>query len=174
MKNKCKMSLMLGMLLLFSNHANAILIENFAVTSQAYSWSENMDQAVQNELGSDYQLADWSQILQYFNEGNDVTAFTNLVGVSRLWVSLYDTEFYTSNRHYFINFSNHSTPSGFLVHQHIDNHLIDLGSWWNSRPILAYTSSTTRNGVPEPATILLMFIGLLAASVFKSKCINES
>ncbi len=166
MKRNTNNFLFLGALLLFSSHANAILIDNFAVTSQAYSWNTDMDLAVQSELGTDYQLADWSQILQYFNEGNDATAFTDLIGASRLWVSLNDNEFYSSNRHYFINFSNHSTPSGFLAHAHIDNHLIDLGSWWNSRPVLAYTSNIN---VPEPASIALMFVGLLGIVMFKRR-----
>ncbi len=138
--------------------AEAISIDNFAVSSEAYSVFGNTDATIDSIFGNDYRLADWNDIVQYYNEGNDMTDFTSLIP-GRTMVSLNGSEFWTSNRHYFINISNHSTPSGFLVHASLDNHLIDLGSWYNDRFILAYTD--TPDPVPEPATMLLVGTGIV-------------
>ncbi len=92
-----------------------------------------------------------------YNEGNNMDDFTSIIP-GRTMVSLNGNEFWSPNRHYFINISNHSTPSGFLVHASLDNHLIDLGSWYNDRFILAYTD--TPNLVPVPAAVWLFGSGL--------------
>ncbi len=140
-----------------SSFGGLVSIDNFAFTEEAYSYNTDMNAAVEASLGEDYRLADWRDIVNYYNEGNDMDYFTDLIGSARMWVSRYGSEFASPDRHYFVNYSNHSTPSGFLVHDHIDNHLIDLGSWWNSRPILAYTD----NPIPEPFTLSLLSFGSL-------------
>jgi len=142
---------------LASSEGSIISIDNFAFTPNSYSYNADMPEIIKTTLGENYRLADWSDIVGYHNEGNDMNLFTDLIGSTRMWVSRYGNEFASTSRHYFINISNHSTPSGFLVHDHIDNHLIDLGSWWNSRPILAYTDTP----IPEPTTLCMLGLGSL-------------
>ena len=160
MKRFVKVSL--SMLLLFfvapiNVHAS---LANFAITNQGYSYNADMESIIDAEFGSNYRLADWTAVVTYYSEGNDMDQFFDLLldgGGNSAWVSRNGSEFYSSWRHYFINLSNHNTPSGFLVHDHIDNHLIDLGSWENSRPILAYTD----NPVPIPGAMWLLSTSLI-------------
>ena len=133
--------------------SEASTINNFAISTDTYSVFGDTEAIIDNLFGEDYRLADWNDIVEYYNEGNDMEAFTSLI-LGRTMVSRNGDEFWSSNRHYFINISNHNTPSGFLVHAHIDNHLIDLGSWYNDRYILAYTD----NPVPIPAQVTFHFL----------------
>jgi hypothetical protein len=89
---------------------------------------------VQNEFGSNYTIADWNDIKAL--EGQvDFEDWSNFIGISGANKSLMVTKngqhFYNSSRHYFISRHDHNTPSGYLVHDHIDNHFIDLGSWYD-------------------------------------------
>ena len=131
-------------------------ISNFAVSSGTYSIYSDVEPIIDNLFGTEYRLADWTDILDYYQQGNDMQLFTDMIP-GRTMVSYYGNRFWSSDRHYFINISNHNTPSGFLVHAHIDNHLIDLGSWYNDRYILAYTD--TPNTIPVPGALLLGLLG---------------
>jgi hypothetical protein len=149
MKHNMDIYLAIGSFMLFSAYADAvdiynpgsITINNFAVTDGYYSSYSDINSAVQDSLGSGYRIADWIQVEQYFNEGNSADEFIALMGGNNLWVSRNGSEFYSGNRRYFIHFSDHNTPPNFLVHDTIDNNLIDLGSWWGAMPVLVYTSS---------------------------------
>jgi len=149
-------------------NAGALTVTNFAVTPSSYAWNSDMTTAVSSVFGDQYRLADWSDLVQYYNEGNDMTPLLNLLRPTRNWVSLNGSEIYSGDRHYFVNVSDHSTPGGFLVHADIDNHLLDLGSWFNPRPILAFTA------VPEPTSLALILGLALPLFAFRLCRVHES
>jgi len=142
---------------LLSVNAKCATINNFAVSTETYSIYSDVEGIVDNLFGLDYRLADWNDIVGYYQEGNNMSLFTNMIP-GRTMVSYNGEEFYSSDRHYFINISDHNTPSDFLVHAHIDDHLIDLGSWNNDRYILAYTE----NPVPIPGALWLFGSGFIS------------
>jgi hypothetical protein len=128
----------------------------FAATSSSVAHNADMEAAVIAELGPQYRVADWNDIVSYYDSGSDMSLLTEVI-TSRMWVYRNGAKYYSSSRHYFINLSNHSTPSGFLVHAHIDNHLIDLGSWDNPRRVLAYTDSSVRSASSSWGRIKTLF-----------------
>jgi hypothetical protein len=97
-----------------------------------------MQTTVQTEFGPTAQVADWSQLQAYTGQ---IAAFCDSIGLANgqgAWVLRNGNSFYSSERHYFVERHNGTVPSGWLVHDTIDNNTLDLGSWWNSRRILAY------------------------------------
>jgi len=102
--------------------------------------SKNWDQAVQNEFGSDYKVADWNDLVSYYNK-NGAASFTLLMdglGVKTTAAAVYwnGQKLYGGWRAYFIEWHNHNKPGYFWAHDNIDNYLVSLGSWTGARPIL--------------------------------------
>lgn len=149
-------------------YGDLVGISNFAVSSDTYSVYSDVETIIDSLFGEQYRLADWTDILAYHDQGNDMQAFADMIP-SRTMLSYHGDRFWTADRHYFINISNHNTPAGFLVHGQIDNHLIDLGSWWNPRRILAYTDAPAVT-VPVPGAFLLGALGLGFARWRLKKC----
>ncbi len=131
---------------------------NFKLTSSTYPESADMNKACKDEFGPEWRLADWNDLKNFYNNGGDLTALLDYLGMKyypdRLqgdsaWVSVNGEEFYSSGRHYFIARHDHETsflcqygrwPGGacFLEHDQLDNHLISLGSWYGEIPVLCY------------------------------------
>lgn len=108
-------------------------LNEFKITLYKYSETENLEQAVLNEFGNNYRIADWNDIKNL--EGNvNLENWADNLGISgdtkSLMVVRNGEHFYSGNRHYFIARHDHTVPSGFLVHANVDNHFIDLGSWY--------------------------------------------
>jgi len=113
---------------------------DFRVTASAYDENSNWDQAVQNEFGSDYRVADWNDLVSYYNK-NGAASFTLLMdglGVKTTAAAVYwnGQKLYGGWRAYFIEWHNHNKPGYFWAHDNIDNYLVSLGSWTGARPIL--------------------------------------
>ena len=104
----------------------------FRVTQGKYGDIENVEEIVESEVGADYRLADWQDLLAHKEE---ITEFIQEIGM----LEGADNSFKVSNegkrlwgdtlRHYFVSRLNHNKPSYYLAHDHIDNYLIALGSW---------------------------------------------
>ena len=105
----------------------------FKITLNKYSETEDLEQAVRNEFGNNYAIADWYDVKAVAGSSN-IEEWANTIGITgdnkSMMVTVNGAHFYNGNRHYFISRHDHVTPSGFLVHDHIDNHFIDLGSWY--------------------------------------------
>lgn len=136
--------------------------DNFKVTSGSYSETDNNNTACQTEFGDTYRLADWNDVVDYYNAGKSMSDFfTNLgmpapgeSGARSLQVARDGNEIYSGSRHYFITRHDHNKPGYYLSHANIDNHLIDLGSWNGARPALCFTesdSNTYKVGDTGPA-----------------------
>lgn len=122
----------------------AIDLNNFAITVGTYSETDNLEQAVLDEFGANYRIADWNDIVAYHDAGGNAVdfeaAFTNGAMIT------YNGEhWYNSYRHYFYTISHRpgQTPhDGYLSHANIDNHEFDLGSWYGlDYHILVYTDN---------------------------------
>lgn len=118
-----------------------IVYRNFGITGQKYPFDANWDEIVFKVFGPEYRVADWQDIVDYFSTGEDILDIFDGLFLneykSEAFIKLYGDSSYNSGRAYYISRHNHNKPSGYMTHQTIDNHLIDLGSWTGERPILA-------------------------------------
>lgn len=134
--------------LLSPGSAHSVSLANFKATEATHSEKENLEQIVKNELGMKYRLADWNDIIRFYNDGGNVQAFENTFGTQGL-LTWNGQRFWTGgeNRHFFYQISHRpgETPyDSFLSHANIGNHQWDLGSWYGlNQKILGYTDRPT-------------------------------
>jgi PKD repeat protein len=106
--------------------------DGFAITANKYLPTENLVQAVKNELGNDYVIADWND-LKIYAQTHNIENWADQIGITdqnvNCWVLKSGQGFWNEGRHYFIERHDHNPPAFFLVHDDIDDHFIDLGSW---------------------------------------------
>jgi hypothetical protein len=112
------------------------------LTIEKYHETENIESACGLDLGSMWQTADWNDILAYSQAGNSIEVFVSALALTEnniYWVTYNGEGWYSGQRHYYIEFHNHNLPNGFFSHADIDNHYIDLGSWYGlEAEILCY------------------------------------
>ena len=98
------------------------------------------DRECKLQLGGEYRLADWNDLKEYYAAGGSIPELisglnwkdenTTDVGVRHPKVSKDGNERWGgSRRHYFVSRHDHVRPGYFLVHDHIDNYHLSLGSW---------------------------------------------
>ena len=119
----------------------------FKVTVGEYSETADLDQAIKNEYGDDYRLADWNDVLAY---SNDIQSWASSIGMEHgdsYLISRDGNCFWSGRRHYFMTRHDHNCPGSFLVHDDIENHFIDLGSWYNLEMHVLCIKTTT---LPPP------------------------
>ena len=118
-----------------SGNKDYILYGNFGITKESYEADSNWDQIVQNTFGSGYRVADWNDLVQYYNTYGEDAFIQLLDGLqlskykSTAWLKYNGQRKQNDYRYYFLERHNHNVPSYFLVFATIDNHLVDLGSW---------------------------------------------
>jgi len=106
----------------------------FKVTTGFYPETIDLDSIAISEFGPSYRLADWNDLVSY---SGDIEALANSIGILSEPDSLNDCyvkkngdRWYSLTRHYFIQRHDGTVPGGWLVHDTIDDHFIDLGSWY--------------------------------------------
>ena len=105
--------------------------ELFKVTTGMYSDTVDLNQAVKNEFGNEYRVADWNDIKNY--NGGNTQYWANGIGMNHgdyYFVTWNGQSFYGGNRHYFITRFDGTVDSNYLVHDQLGNNLITLGSWY--------------------------------------------
>jgi len=121
---------------IYSNAINS----DFNITAEIHEYNSDWDNIVQNEFGSDFRLADWSDLVSYYNAGGDLLALFDELGLTEYGNSAFlyrnGQQFYTGARAYFATRHEHNKPSSYLAHENINNYLISLGSWDGSRKIM--------------------------------------
>lgn len=113
----------------------------FAYTRDHFPHDSNWNQIISEIIGSDYRLADWNDFVNYYNDGNDLALALDELGIQYDMggvVSRDGNRYWSGQRHYFIARHNGSPPGHFLVHAHISNYLLSLGSWWGNFRALAF------------------------------------
>lgn len=120
---------------------------SFSLTENSYSETSDLEANVQAELGTDHQLADWTDLqsledLQCWIECNQIEEDQTFL------ITNNGDHYWQSNRHYYVHYSSDGVPNtGFLVHDSIDDQLW-LGSWFDLyAPILALCTSNCT--IPE-------------------------
>ena len=113
----------------------------------AHELSEAQDHAAEcrSQLGGGFRLADWNDIVTYYENGGSLTDFTaglrmSVGGRDRLPGEISDgyrisrngEPLWSGNRHYYVARHDHQKPSYFLAHANIDNYRLSLGSWYGT------------------------------------------
>ena len=143
---------------------------SFQTTRSTYSETENWNTIVSNDFGSSYQVADWSDLVEYHDDGGDI--LSTVMGLSNLtrdpnrplndignalaqfYVTHDGDRIWSGNRHYFAALFEQSIPGFFLAHNSIrlQGHVLALGSWYGlDLPVLATLSQAT-TPTPSPST----------------------
>ena len=146
----------------------------FALTTNTFAETDEIEDACAAALGSDWRLADWLDILEFYDAEGTLDSFiTSLGGKISFMLTFEGQRWYSEQRHYFVEVHQRNLPEGWLSHADIDDHLIDLGSWFGlDAPILCFLGeervqiedqtedSGSANTTPEtPPTFELSFHG---------------
>lgn len=121
----------------------------FARTIENYSESSDWDTIVKEVIGDGYRVADWNDLVNYFNAGENMSVMMDELGVENQQniglLTRNGNPVFSGDRYYFATRHNGNPPGNYLVHADIDNNLISLGSWWGTFPILAYNPNYYEN-----------------------------
>jgi hypothetical protein len=105
----------------------------FSLTNKKYHETDDFSSACSDELGSQWRTADWNDFLLQSQAGNSITDVISTLALAKNtpYLLTYNGEsWYNGQRHYFLEFHDHVLPGGWLSHANIDDHYIDLGSWY--------------------------------------------
>lgn len=116
----------------------------FMVTAKICSENDDIEAVVHSEFGRDYRVADWNDVTAYCR-ANSAAQFIGLIpgafGLQNSIMVKWNGQGFWSGdptRHFFITRFDHDLPGYYLSHDNIENHYIDLGSWYGlSQPVLA-------------------------------------
>ena len=124
----------------------------FRVTAGKYSETADLGDVIKNEFGDNYRLADWNDILVY---SDDIQSWAKSIGMKQgdsYLVSRNGERFWSGKRHYFITRHDHNCPGNWLVHDHIDDHFVDLGSWYDMKKQVLCIKTTKPKPTPTTST----------------------
>ncbi|PID27667.1 MAG: hypothetical protein CR982_05185 [Candidatus Cloacimonadota bacterium] len=126
---------------LSSSNNGGITFGNFGITTNKYEDQSDWDQIIQDLFGSEYRVADWNDLIAYYNNGGDLLDLFDGLGLTEYRNSAYvkrnGDASYSNTRYYFAERHEHNLPNNFAAHDNIDNYLISLGSWNGSNKIMA-------------------------------------
>ncbi|SMC08578.1 hypothetical protein [Nitratiruptor tergarcus] len=125
------------------------LMADFLPTSQSYTPYEDFDAICKSTFGPQATVAQWQDIKKAYKKAEDKKKFLEDLDLKR-----YDQSYIIENnttaffeagdRHYILTYHNHNLPTNYtyLVHDTIDDHMLDLGSWRDfSYPVLCNVPS---------------------------------
>ena len=117
----------------------------FHVIAHDLSEDQSHDAECKAQLGSGVRLADWNDIVGYYEGGGSLEDFVAGVRMSvdgqdkqpgelgsGYRISRNGEPIWSGRRHYFFARHDHRKPSHFLAHAHIDNYHLSLGSWYGT------------------------------------------
>ncbi|HNS55808.1 MAG TPA: PEP-CTERM sorting domain-containing protein [Smithellaceae bacterium] len=138
----------------------------YSLTNNAYAPTANWAEAVASEFGPTAQVVDWNIITAEFGGSVDsLRSFLDGIGVMDVnnapGVTCNGSQTWDGTRSYGINRAEGIVPSGYLIHDQIQNYWLLLGSWPADRQLVASVPVPT-SSVPEPATVLLFGTGIAA------------
>ncbi len=146
----------------------------FALTIKTFAETDEIEMACTEALGGGWRLADWLDIQAFFQAEGSLDAFlAAMSGQTSFLLSFEGERWYSEQRHYFGEIHEHNLPDGWLSHADIDEHNIDLGSWYGlEAPLLCFLGeelgpaedsgidSSSANTTPEtPPTFELSYFG---------------
>lgn len=117
------------------------LLGGFVITADTYAFGSDWDAVIQSVFGSNYRVADWSDLVNYYVNGGDLLELFDGLNLhdygAAVSLKYNNNQYYSSSRSYFASRHEHNVPPSYMVHAHINNYQISLGSWTGSRKILA-------------------------------------
>jgi len=116
----------------------------FAGTKSTFPETGEIESACTNALGPSWRTADWNDIVEHVDSGDSIADFVLELGdVTQLWVTYNGDNWYSEQRHYFVEVHEGQLPDGWLSHADIEDHYLDLGSWFDLElSVLCYQSDT--------------------------------
>lgn len=119
---------------------HGVTFGNFGITGLFYRDRSNWERIVNAVFGPEYRVADWYDLVNYFDLGGDLLELFDNLGLtlyeSAAYVTVDGSRSYSSSRFYFASRHEHELPEYYLAHDHIDDFLISLGSWYGENKIL--------------------------------------
>ncbi|MCT4615036.1 MAG: hypothetical protein N4A49_09210 [Marinifilaceae bacterium] len=135
------------------SNSDASTYNEFKITNGTYSYNSDWDQIIDNNFGSDYRVADWSDLESFYKDGGNLIGLYNYLGRTQYNNSIYvkrnGRQFYSSSRAYFASRHEGDVPDSFAVHDDIGNNILSLGSWHGSNYILAIRRDDIATGLDE-------------------------
>lgn len=109
-----------------------------------YSSKDDLPGVVKKEIGSRATVADWDEIKKEYGQSEiRLREFCDKIGLApngSAWVTVGGKRIWKDQRHYFIQRADHKLPEDFFVHEQLQDNLLLLGSWVDSRPVLVKIS----------------------------------
>lgn len=112
---------------------------SFNVTANKYDDKQSWERAIQMEFGNRYKVADWNDLINFYQTGGNLTDLFETIGVKKgesVFVTRDGRSHFSNNRAYFASFHLHQKPHNYLAHQNLNRYEISLGSWHGKRRIL--------------------------------------
>ncbi len=116
--------------------AASLALADFALTPGTYGAYEDFDLICKTTFGQKATVADWQEVKEAYEKAADKKAFMEKLGLTQYDASAIVTKngegfFESGDRHYILTYHDHALPTNYtyLVHDTIDGHLFDLGSW---------------------------------------------
>ena len=144
--------------------------QKFHVVAHNLDETEDLKAECKAYLGEGVRLADWNDILAYYQAGGSMADFIAELKVPLEYVDPGDMEaipntgyrisrngelrWGNGDRHYFFARHDHVKRADFLAHDNIDNYLLSLGSWFGKGGFaLCYGDLNSTEPPPEPEVI---------------------
>ena len=111
---------------------------------------------------SGMRLADWNDIVAYYNAGGSMADFMHNLGIQGgqgYHVTWNGAEIWNGGladgrkRRYYFERHDHNKPELFLAHADIDNHLLTLGSWYSTGGLALCYGTPNQNWYAAPLRI---------------------
>ena len=142
--------------------------QKFHVVAHNLDETEDLKAECKAYLGEGVRLADWNDLLAYYQAGGSMADFIAELEIPLEYVNPGDMEaipntgyrisrngklrWQNGDRHYFFARHDHAKRADFLAHDNIDNYLLSLGSWFGKGGFaLCYGDL---NSTEPPAVIL--------------------
>jgi len=112
----------------------------FTLTLKTFAETDPIEEACATALGPDWRLADWLDIQDFYEEHGSMDDFIASMGDKTSFLLASDGErWYSEQRHYYAEIHLGELPDGWLSHDDLEDHTIDLGSWYGlDTPILCF------------------------------------
>jgi hypothetical protein len=127
----------------------------FALTRNTYAETDALENKCSLALGEGWRLADWQDIRDYVQAGNAIESFAAALALeanSPYLVTYQGERWHTEQRHYLIEWHDHNLPDGWLSHEDINRHYLDLGSWFDlEASLLCYRGETAATAQQDQA-----------------------
>ena len=143
--------------------------QKFHVVVHNLDETEDLKAECKAHLGEGVRLADWNDILAYYQAGGSIADFITELKIPLEYGNPEDMEAipntayrisrngelrWQGDRHYFFARHDHVKRADFLAHDDIDNYLLSLGSWFGKGGFaLCYGDLNSTEPPPDPSEL---------------------